>query len=181
MSESLSTNTERQIETNRKMWFYGTPEHTAAQNYSLGFLKSQVHDPVVQKKLTPSVPFACKRLLVLDDYYPIFNRPNVELITDKPVKITEHGIISKPPHELPKKELEGLPQGSYDITKEDPNAQEQEREIDVLIWGTGFDMADQGGHFQVYGVGGINLSKTWGETPKAYYSKSIHIRLIPLF
>ena len=155
------------------MWYYGTPEHTAAQNFSLSFLKSQVNDPVVRNKLTPSVPFACKRLLVLDDYYPIFNRPNVELITDKPVKITEHGIISKPPHELPKKELEGLPQGSYDITKEDPNAHEQEREIDVLIWGTGFEMADQGGHFQVYGVDGINLSQTWGETPKAYYSKSI--------
>lgn len=160
-----------QIETNRKMWFFNTPEHTAAQNYSLSFLESQVHDPIVREKLTPTVPFACKRLLVLDDYYPIFNRKNVELVTDKPVKITKDAIISRPPHEIPKSDLQKLPAGSYPVEKEDPNAHEEERKIDVLIWGTGFEMADQGGHFQVYGVDGVNLSQTWRDTPKAYYSK----------
>jgi hypothetical protein len=37
----------------------------------------------------------------------------------------------------------------------------------------GFDTTKQGGHFQVYGVDGINLAELWGDSPSAYYSKSI--------
>lgn len=37
----------------------------------------------------------------------------------------------------------------------------------------GFDTTKQGGHFQVYGVDGINLEKIWGETPSAYYSVGV--------
>lgn len=41
----------------------------------------------------------------------------------------------------------------------------------VLLIMEGFDTSRQGGHFQVYGVDGINLAELWGETPSAYYSK----------
>lgn len=30
-------------------------------------------------------------------------------------------------------------------------------------------MRDQGGNFQAYGIGGVNLHQLWGETPEAYY------------
>jgi len=61
----------------------------------------------------------------------------VELITDKPIRITEKGIVSKPVDQLPKEALKGEPTGSYDARARDPNAKETEREIDVLLWGTG--------------------------------------------
>ncbi|OCK75222.1 FAD/NAD(P)-binding domain-containing protein [Lepidopterella palustris CBS 459.81] len=161
------------FESSKPMWLSGTKRHAKAQAFALQNLESQVKDPITREKLRPRNEFGCKRILVLDDWYPIFNRPNVELITDKPIRITEHGIISKPPDQLPGEELAGQPVGSYDLRNEDPNAKEQEREIDVLLWGTGFEMADQGGHFQVYGVGGINLAEEWGDSPKCYYSVAV--------
>ncbi|KAF2494380.1 FAD/NAD(P)-binding domain-containing protein [Lophium mytilinum] len=135
------------FERSKPMWLVGTKEHAAAQAYAIQHLESTVKDPVTREKLRPRNQFGCKRLLVLDDWYPLFNNPKVELITDKPVRITEKGIA--------------------------PDAHEEEREIDVLLWGTGFEMADQGGHFQIYGINGANLAKTWGDSPKAYYSVGV--------
>ncbi|OQU93636.1 hypothetical protein CLAIMM_00118 [Cladophialophora immunda] len=160
-------------EMSKPMWLSGTKRHQQAGDFALKHLKDQVKDPVVRRKLTPRNQFGCKRILVLDDWYAMFNQPNVELITDKPIRITERGIISKPPHELTKDQLQGLPTGAYDLRNEDPEAVETEREADVIIWGTGFDMNAQGSHFQVYGVNGINLEKVWGDTPRAYYSVGV--------
>jgi len=159
-------------ERSKPMWFSGTKENKEAAAYSLAFLEKQVKDPVLLEKLRPRIEFGCKRTLFLDDYYPIYSRPNVELITDKPIRITETGIISKPVDQLPKDALDD-PDGSYDLRARDPSAKETEREIDVLIWGTGFEMANQGGHFEVYGVNGINLGKLWGDSPRAYYSVGV--------
>src|ERR1700686_3348949 len=30
-------------------------------------------------------------------------------------------------------------------------------------------MRDQGGNFQAYGIGGVNLQNLWGDHPEAYY------------
>jgi cation diffusion facilitator CzcD-associated flavoprotein CzcO len=76
---------------------------------------NQVKDPVLREKLKPHDNFGCKRPLVLDDYYPVFNNKNVELITDPVTSLDEHAIVST-------------------------NAkigETERREIDVLIWGTG--------------------------------------------
>jgi cation diffusion facilitator CzcD-associated flavoprotein CzcO len=34
-------------------------------------------------------------------------------------------------------------------------------------------MRDQGGNFQVYGVGGVNLHQLWGEEPAVYYGITV--------
>jgi hypothetical protein len=102
----------------------------------------------------------------------MYNEPNVELVTEKPVRIGSNSIISKTPRALTDAEISSQPAGSYrSKTAWDAVAEEVEREIDVLIWGTGFDMDDSGGHFQVYGVGGKNLSQTWKDYPQTYWSK----------
>ena len=119
------------------MWLNGTKQHQRAEDFALSYLETQIKDPIVRKKLTPRNRFGCKRILVLDDWYPMFSQPNVELITDKPIQITEKGIISKPPHELAKEEVTNLPSGAYDLRNEAPNAVEIEREVDVIVWGTG--------------------------------------------
>lgn len=78
-------------------------------------LERQVKDPNIREKLKSNDNFGCKRPLLLDDYYPVFNEPNVELVTDPVTGLSEHGIISR-------------------------NAQtsrSDERKVDVLIWGTG--------------------------------------------
>ena len=77
-------------------------------------LDSQVKDEKIREKLKSHDNFGCKRPLVLDDYYPVFNQENVELITDPVVGLSEHGIIST-----------------------SAKGGRQEHEVDVLIWGTG--------------------------------------------
>ena len=72
-------------------------------------------DPVVAEKLKSKDNFGCKRPLLLDDYYPVFNESNVELVTDPVTGLAEHGIISK--------------NAKTGVT--------EERKVDVLIWGTG--------------------------------------------
>lgn len=52
-------------------------------------LENQVKDPALREKLRPSGRFGCKRPLFLDNYYPAICQPNVELITDPPIEITE--------------------------------------------------------------------------------------------
>ena len=53
-----------------------------------------VKDPEVRRKLTPNHPFGCKRPLFSDVYYPVFNRDNVELITETIERITPTGIVT---------------------------------------------------------------------------------------
>lgn len=98
----------------------------------------------------------------------MFNRSNVQLITDKPVRITEDSIISKPPAMVPAKELQGQPVDAY--TTPTIPGEEVNTKIDVLIWGTGFNMTGQGSHFEVYGRNGLHLGKHWEERPTAYYA-----------
>lgn len=76
------------------MWLLGTKQNENAAAYSRSFLESQVKSPEVRRKLTPNDPFGCKRILVLDDYLPLFEKQNVELITEKSVRFTETGVIS---------------------------------------------------------------------------------------
>ena len=45
-------------------------------------IRSVVKDPETARKLTPDYTIGCKRILISDDYFPSFNRPNVHLATD---------------------------------------------------------------------------------------------------
>lgn len=92
------------------MWLLGTKENEGAAAYSRAFLEKQVKSAAIREKLTPKDAFGCKRILVLDDYLTIFNQNNVELITEKPIRFTEKGVMSE----------DG-----------------KEREVDVILNGTG--------------------------------------------
>lgn len=78
-------------------------------------LYKQVKDEILRQKLESRDVFGCKRPLMLDNYFPIFTKDNVELITDSVTGLTENSIISK----------------------NSETGEETERKTDVLIWGTG--------------------------------------------
>jgi cation diffusion facilitator CzcD-associated flavoprotein CzcO len=161
---------ESQFDRERGMWISGADKNRAMHEACIEFLEREVKDPIVRQKLRPTTEFGCKRVLFLDDWYSMYNQPNVELVTEKPIRITEHGIVSRSPHVLSSKDRAAEPVGSYESRTETEEVEEVEREIDVLIWGTGFNMNDSGGHFQIYGKGGINLSQTWKDYPETYRS-----------
>lgn len=159
------------------MWMSGTKHNQQMHDQCISFLEREVKDPVVREKLRPLNEFGCKRVLFLDDWYSMYNEPNVELVTEKPLRITPTGIFSKSPHALIPAQTSGDPPGAYqEKVPGDSLDVETERDVDIIIWGTGFDMDDSGGHFQVYGVSGKNLSQTWKDYPETYWGKSYYTR-----
>ncbi|OCK76208.1 monooxygenase [Lepidopterella palustris CBS 459.81] len=141
----------------RHVFVPGTWWQKKAIQLAWAHLDKQVKDPVVREKLRPHDNFGCKRPLLLDDYYPIFNSPNVELVTDPVVALTEHGIVSQNKKTDAKKE----------------------HEIDVLIWGTGYRPSEFGVAFPCRGRSGILLSEKY--VPENYSLYGVAIDDFPNF
>lgn len=109
-----------------------------------GGLKSLevVEDEVVRRKLTPTHPFGCKRPLFSDVYYPTFNRDNVELLTEDIERITADSIVT---------------------------ADGEAREVDAIIFSTGFETTTYLSAIEVAGRGGQSLKHAWSDGAQAYF------------
>ncbi|MCP5014507.1 MAG: NAD(P)/FAD-dependent oxidoreductase [Ketobacter sp.] len=116
-------------------------------NLARAFIKLQVKDPEVAKKLTPDYVLGCKRILISNKYFPMFNRDNVELVTDGIKEIKANSVIT---------------------------ADGKERPADCIILGTGFitDPRIYMKNFPVVGLGGRDLREDWKESAEAYYGTS---------
>lgn len=93
----------------------GTWWQRAVQAIAHYHLNRQVHDEHTREKLRATDRLGCKQVLVLSDFYPIFNQAHVELITDSPTALDRHSIVSR----------------------NSATGKEEYREVDVLIWATG--------------------------------------------
>jgi cation diffusion facilitator CzcD-associated flavoprotein CzcO len=102
---------------------------------------SVVTDSELRRKLTPTHPFGCKRPLLSNLYYPIFNRPNVELVTDPIERITENAIVTR----------DG-----------------KSREVDTIILATGFQVTRYLSAIEVVGRGGRRIEDAWSDGAQAY-------------
>ncbi len=100
-----------------------------------------VKDPALREKLTPKFTMGCKRTLISDDYYQALVRPNVEVITDGIGELTRSAIVTK-----------------------DGEA----REVDVVIYCTGFAVTDLVGGLDVEGRGGLRLAEAWKDRVETY-------------
>ncbi|MDR3418667.1 MAG: NAD(P)/FAD-dependent oxidoreductase [Nevskia sp.] len=99
-------------------------------------LARQIKDPELRRKLTPQYSFGCKRPTFANNYYPTFNRSNVELVTDPIERIEADGIVTR----------DG-----------------RKRAIDTLILATGFKVCERGNFpaFEVVGRNGMELGDWW--------------------
>ena len=95
----------------------------------------------MRQKLVPTHPWGCKRPLFSNDYYPAFNRPNLELVTDPIECITHSGIRT---------------------------ADGAEREIDTLVLATGFKTTRYLSAIDVRGRDGRSISDAWSDGAIAY-------------
>jgi len=102
---------------------------------------AQVEDPEVRARLRPDHPWGCKRPLFSNEYYPAFNRPNLELVTDPIERITATGIVTR----------DG-----------------RERRIDTLILATGFATTKYLSAIDTVGRGGLTIAEAWREGALAY-------------
>ncbi len=111
-------------------------------------IKKSVKDPALRKKLTPNYTIGCKRILISNQYYPAFNRSNVDLITEGIQSVGENHITT----------IDG-----------------QKREVDAIILGTGFhaDPRSYLKYFKITGKDGVNLLDHWKAGPEAYLGTTV--------
>ncbi|MDB5430857.1 MAG: 4-hydroxyacetophenone monooxygenase [Caulobacter sp.] len=119
----------------------GSRLNTRAQEAALRHLQTQVHDPALAARLTPDFNYSCKRPTFSDDYFPMFNRDNVELVTDGIDHVTETGIVT------------------HDGTAID---------LDVLVFATGFKSCDITAELDFRGEDGVALRDVWAERITSY-------------
>ncbi len=106
-----------------------------------------VNDPAVRRKLVPTHPFGCKRPLFSNRYYPTFNLPQVELVTERIAHLSERGVVT---------------------------ADGREREVDVVIVATGFQVTRYLSAIEVSGRGGRTLEQAWNDGAQAYLGITTH-------
>jgi len=100
-----------------------------------------VEDPEVRAKLRPNHPFGCKRPLFSNHYYPAFNRPNLDLVTEPIARITEDAIVTE------------------DGT---------ERRVDTIVFATGFATTEYLSAIDVVGRNGLRIEDAWSDGACAY-------------
>ncbi|VAV89075.1 Cyclohexanone monooxygenase [hydrothermal vent metagenome] len=62
---------------------------------SLAYLSSKISDPELRAKLTGDYELGCKRILISDDFYDMFLRDNVQLLTDGIARFDKSAIHTK--------------------------------------------------------------------------------------
>ena len=118
-------------------------ENAALRDMATTALLAQVTDrPDLAAKVIPQYPIGGKRS-VLDNgvWLTALKRDNVQLVTDKVVRITSKGVVT----------ADGV-----------------EHEVDVLIYGTGFQASNFLSFLKIKGRGGRDLHETWGGDARAY-------------
>lgn len=101
--------------------------------------------PDLWDKLQPKYALGCKRVLLTDDYYPVFLRDNVKLETGHIDKITAKGIV----------------------------ADGQEEAFDLIIMATGFRSVEFLHPIKVTGSAGCTLSSVWEDGGHALYGVTV--------
>ncbi len=100
-----------------------------------------VNDPAVRRKLRPTHPFGCKRPLFSNVYYPAFNEPNLELVTDPIARVSERGVVT---------------------------ADGNDRAVDTIVVATGFATTKYLSAIEVVGQHGRRIDDAWNDGPLAY-------------
>ena len=125
-------------------WFAFTPDTWLSRKireWALSYLHAMVPDPALREALTPDYPIGCKRLLISDDYYQAMVRPNVELVTTPIDRIGPSGLTT----------TDGVA-----------------RDVDAIVFATGFDTTSFLAPLEVEGRGGAKLRDAWKDGAEAH-------------
>ena len=112
-------------------------------------IREIVKDPEVAERLVPvDHPFTSKRALIDTDYFDTYNRENVTLVDIRHSPIQE-------------------------ITPKGIRTEDQEYELDIIVFATGFDaMTGSFNRIDIQGRGGEKLKDKWAAGPLTYLGVS---------
>lgn len=110
--------------------------------YFTDYMRQQVTDPELLAKVVPTYPPFGKRMLQDNGtWLATLQRDDVELVTDGIREITAHGVRTD----------DGV-----------------ERQVDVIVFATGFHANRFLWPMEIIGRGGVSLRERWGDDPRAY-------------
>ena len=111
-----------------------------------GHRRKQVKDKELLPKVTPDYSMGCKRILPSNRWYPALQQPNVELVTGGVREVRRNSVVG--------------PDGV-------------EREVDAIIFGTGFQVTEMPAAELLVGRDGRALSEVWAGSPKAHRGATV--------
>jgi cation diffusion facilitator CzcD-associated flavoprotein CzcO len=112
-----------------------------AEKIARKHMQKQISDPELLEKVTPGYTIGCKRILPSNRWYRALSQPNVELLTGGVERVTRNSVVT---------------------------GGGEEREVDAIIFGTGFQVTDMPVGKMVRGPGGKTLDDVWEGSPKAH-------------
>jgi cation diffusion facilitator CzcD-associated flavoprotein CzcO len=117
-----------------------------AERIARRHLRNQVGDPELRRKLTPRYTMGCKRILISDEFYPALQQANVEVVTEGIREVRERSVVG---------------------------ADGTEREVDAIIFGTGFQVTDMPVAWRIRDAAGARLADVWQGSPQAYVGSAV--------
>ncbi len=108
---------------------------------SAAFMRRQLKDRELRRKVWPDYTFGCKRVLFSSHFLPALGRDNVDLVTEPITALTPRGVLT---------------------------ADGTEHAVDCVIYGTGFRTNDFMFPMEIRGAGGRTLGETWEEGAHAH-------------
>jgi cation diffusion facilitator CzcD-associated flavoprotein CzcO len=110
-------------------------------------LRRQVRDPQLRDTLTPRYTPGCKRLLLSNTYYPALAAPNVDVAATGLAEVRGNTVVG---------------------------ADGTRAEVDVIIFGTGFEVTRPPVARHIRGRDGITLDEHWGGSMTAHRGTTVH-------
>jgi cation diffusion facilitator CzcD-associated flavoprotein CzcO len=113
---------------------------------SIAFMRWQLKDPELRRKVWPDYTFGCKRILFSSYFLPALQRANVELVTAAVTRVAPEGVVT---------------------------ADGTLHEVDCLIYGTGFETNDFMFPMEVAGRDGRSLLDDWAGGAHAHLGMTV--------
>jgi len=144
-------------------WLYRNAVYWSRESFAMGFvvdkrlmtvmeyfakqhIERSIEDPALRAKVTPSYTLGCKRILISNDYYPALAQGNVSLHTTNVAALDENGVI---------------------------DGEGTRRDVDAIVFGTGFDATDFLAPMEVVGRDGRDVNAAWKDGAEAYFGMSV--------
>jgi cation diffusion facilitator CzcD-associated flavoprotein CzcO len=110
------------------------------------YVEQSIADPELRAKVTPSFRMGCKRILISNEYLPALARANVEVLTSPIREVRAHSVVAE--------------DGS-------------ERDVDAIIFGTGFQVTEMPFAERIRGRAGRTLAEVWRGSPAAHWGTTV--------
>jgi cation diffusion facilitator CzcD-associated flavoprotein CzcO len=112
-----------------------------AERMAKAHQRKQISKPGLLEKVTPDYDIGCKRILPSNKWYPALSKPNVDLVEGGVEEVRPNAVVG--------------PDGV-------------EREVDAIIFGTGFEVTDMPASKHIRGRDGKLLHEVWNGSPQAH-------------